>query len=101
VSEGAAYTLREICQIVGIDEGFAAELVREEILVADVTAAGDDGMRYSALMLERARVAHELVDVLEVNLAGAAVIVRMREQMVFLRRGVRELARALDRARPG
>ena len=43
-------------------------------------------------MLERARVAHELVHELEVNLEGAAIIVRMREELAALRRDLERLA---------
>ena len=42
-------------------------------------------------MLERARVAQNLVRDLEVNLPGVAVIVRLREEMVGLRRRLEEL----------
>jgi hypothetical protein len=93
------YTLCEICEIVGIDEAFASDLVRESILVADVGNA--EGERYSAAMLDRARVARELVDELDVNLAGAAVILRLREEVVELRRGLGLLARELERLRGG
>jgi hypothetical protein len=52
-------------------------------------------------MLERARVAHELVHELDVNLAGASVIVRLREEMVVLRQRVHVLAREVERTRGG
>src|SRR5690606_40398733 len=88
-------TLREICELLEIDEAFARELVNEAVLVAE---APD---RFSEEMLERARVARELVQELEVNLAGAAVIIRMREEMVWLRRAACDLARELERVRRG
>jgi hypothetical protein len=91
------YTLREVCEIAGIDEGFAGELVRESILVAEASPEAPE--RYSARMLERARVARELVVELDVNLAGAAVIVRLREEVVELQRGLGALARELERLR--
>ena len=50
-------------------------------------------------MLERARIAHELVHELEVNLAGASVILRLREEMVVLRQSVRVLALEVERTR--
>ena len=89
------YTLREICQILGIEETFAFELERESIIRADAPA--EPTGRYSALMLERVRVAYHLVHDLDVNLPGAAVIVRMREEMMGLQRSVRELAEELGR----
>jgi hypothetical protein len=42
-------------------------------------------------MLERVRVAQNLVRDLEVNLPGVAVIVRLREEMAGLRRHVEDL----------
>ena len=92
-----AYTLREICQILEIDEDFGFELEREAIISVDEPA--DAPGRYSALMLERARVAYHLVHDLDVNLPGAAVIVRLREEMMGLQRSVRELAAELERKR--
>lgn len=92
-----SYTLRQICELLELDEELAGELVREAVLVADT--AGGTG--FSALMVERARVARELVQELEVNVAGAAVIVRMREELVDLRRAAGVLARELERARRG
>ena len=92
----SAYTLRQICELLELDEAIAVELVRESVLIADAEEGG-----FSAVMLERARVARELVQELEVNVAGAAVIVRMREELVDLRRVACELARELDRLRGG
>ena len=48
-------------------------------------------------MLERARVAQNLVRDLDVNLPGVAVIVRMREQMAELRGHVKQLAQELTK----
>jgi len=95
------YTLREIAEILGLDRVFLDELAREEIVSPDVEAAdpGAPGALYSERMLERARIAHELVHELEVNLAGASVILRLREEMVVLRQSVRVLALEVERTR--
>ena len=90
-----SYTLRQICELLELDEELAGELVREAVLVADAPERDC----YSALMFERARVARELVQELEVNVAGAAVIVRLREEIVDLRRAACDLARELERVR--
>ena len=50
-------------------------------------------------MLERARVAHELVHELDVNLEGAAIIVRMREELAALHRDLARLAEEVRRLR--
>ena len=88
------YTLRQIADILGLDPGFLEELAREEILTPDVPDAD-----YSDRMLERARVCHELVHELDVNLAGASVIVRLREELVVLHQRVRVLALEVERTR--
>jgi len=93
----SSYTLRQICELLELDEELAGELVREAVLVADAPEQG----RFSPVMLERARIARELVQELEVNVAGAAVIVRLREEIVDLRRAASRLARELERARGG
>lgn len=88
----SVYTRVEIVKLLGIDEAFLAALEREEIVRCDVET-GSDG--FSELMLERVRVAHNLVHELEVNLAGVSIILRMREQMSALHRELEELAAAL------
>ena len=82
------YTRKDVVTIVGCDEGFVISLEQEEVIAVD--APGDAEGLYSEQMLERIRVARNLIHDLEVNLAGAAIIVRMREEIADLQR---ELAR--------
>jgi hypothetical protein len=89
------YTREQILELVGIDPVFFVELEREEIVSGDAPEAG----AYSERMLERARVAHELVHELDVNLEGAAIIVRMREDLAALRHDLTRLAEELRRLR--
>jgi hypothetical protein len=89
------YTRQQILELVGIDTRFFVELEREEIVSGDAPEEGG----YSERMLERARVAHELVHELDVNLEGAAIIVRMREDVAALRRDLAALAEELHRLR--
>lgn len=89
------YTREQILELIGIDGGFLVALEREEIVQHD--APGANG--YSEQMLERARVAHELVHELDVNVEGAAIILRMREEIASLRRDLGSLAQELRRLR--
>lgn len=89
------YSREELIELASIDAGFLLALEGEEIVLCD--APEQD--RFSERMLERARVAHELVAELEVNLAGAAIILRMREQLVGLRRDLEQVAAELRRLR--
>jgi hypothetical protein len=89
------YTREQMLELIGVDGGFLVALEREEIVRHD---APDPGA-YSELMLERVRVAHELVHELDVNVEGAAIIVRMREEIATLRRDLEGLAHELQRLR--
>lgn len=87
------YSRKQILETLGIDEGFVLALEREEILQID--GADDVNSVYSERMLERARVAYTLVHDLDVNLEGAAIIVRLREEIADLQGQLGELARRL------
>ena len=62
--------------------------------------AGDQG-EFSDRMLERARVAQDLIRDLEVNMAGVAVIVRMREELAELRHRLEELLDEIQKRERG
>lgn len=79
----STYSRREIVQLLELDEGFIVSLESEDIIQLDEPEGAPTG--YSEQMLERARVAYNLVSELDVNMAGAAIIVRMREDMSSLR----------------
>jgi hypothetical protein len=87
------YSRKQILETLDIDEGFVVSLEREEILQIDGPDEGDT--RYSERMLERARVAYTLVHDLDVNLEGAAIIVRLREEIADLQGQLGQLARRL------
>ena len=84
------YSRRQIVEILEIEESFLVELEQEEIVVCD--SPEDHPGEYSERMLERARVADNLIHELDVNLAGAAVIVRLREEVATLRHALERLA---------
>jgi hypothetical protein len=73
------YTRQQVIELLDLEESFLVSLEREEIVVRD--APEEAPGEFSERMLERVRVAHNLIHELEVNLAGAAIIVRMREEM--------------------
>jgi len=91
------FTWTEVLERLEIDAEFLQALERESIVTRD--APPDTTGEYSERMLERARVAHTLIHELDVNLAGAAIIVRMREEMSGQRRRVeRFLAELAERS---
>ena len=89
------YTRKQLVELLETDDGFLSALEREEIIIGD--APSESAGEYSERMLERARVAQNLVRELEVNMAGAAVIVRMREEMAELRLHLEELVAEVRR----
>jgi len=86
------YTRKELVRIIGCDERFVVSLEREEILSQDAPA--DVSAEFSERMLERARVARTLVEDLDVNVEGAAIIVRLREEISDLHRHLARLIRS-------
>lgn len=91
------YTRSEIVDLLEIDDLFLISLEREDILLPDAPPESEG--EYSERMLERVRVAQNLVRDLEVNLPGVAVIVRLREEMVGLRHHMESLLAQLGQKR--
>jgi MerR family transcriptional regulator, heat shock protein HspR len=83
------YTRKQVIELLEIDDGFLVSLEGEEIVARD--APSDSPAEFSELMLERARVAQNLVRDLDVNLPGVAVIVRLREELAGLRHRLEEV----------
>jgi hypothetical protein len=90
------FTRRQVLDILELEDAFLVQLEEESIVTADASSAAP---AYSEAMLERIRVASELVRELDVNLPGTAVILHMREEMNELRRRVAELLTELDQRR--
>ncbi len=90
------FTRRQIIEILSIEETFLVQLEQEEIVESDSPAPARD---FSEIMLERARVADNLVHELDVNLAGVAVILRMRESLADMRHQLETVVLELRRKR--
>jgi hypothetical protein len=91
------FSRRQVIELLHVEESFLVELEREEIVQCD--SPETDPGSYSEMMLERIRVADNLVHELEVNLPGVAVIVQMRESLAGLRHQVESLATELQKLR--
>lgn len=91
------FTRRQVIEILHVEESFLIALEQEEIVQCDSPENEPGG--YSEMMLERVRVADNLVHELEVNLPGVAVIVQMRESLADLRHRVELLAAELQKTR--
>jgi curved DNA-binding protein len=91
----SSYTRRQLLEILEIEDTFLVALEHEEIVLDDARTGPDPG--YSERMLERARVAHNLVQELDVNLPGVSIILRMREEIADLRHQMAEVLGELKR----
>ena len=91
------YTRVQILEILHVEEGFLVALEEEEIITQDALEVDEAG--YSDQMLERARVAANLMHDLDVNLPGVAIILRMREEMSKQRRRIDSFVLELSRKR--
>ena len=79
------WTISEVVQLLEIEEGFLVELEEEEV-VCPVCREEPPKKLFTSNDLERLRLAKALVEDMGVNLAGVEVILRMRENMVEMRR---------------
>jgi hypothetical protein len=89
------YSRQQIVQLLEIEDEFLITLESEEIVFCD--APEEHPGEFSEQMLERARVADNLVNELEVNLPGVAVILQMRENLAALHHHLENLAKQLSK----
>ncbi len=83
------WTIEEVVSTYSIERDFLDELEREEI-ICPVCALGSK-TTLSADEIEKALLARTLVEEMEVNLPGVEVILRMRGQMLGMRRQFDEI----------
>ncbi|MBI4962650.1 MAG: hypothetical protein HY913_05175 [Desulfomonile tiedjei] len=79
------YYRKQIIEIFDLEEGFLAELEREE-LVRSVEVETSSERVFPVDQVERLRIISNLVRDLEVNLPGVEVILSMRENMILMQR---------------
>ncbi len=75
------YHIHEIIEYIGCDEEFV-DLIEREALIFSEKALNTGERKYPEDQVDRIRVIKNLMDDLEVNLAGVEVILEMRENMM-------------------
>ncbi|HPA83514.1 MAG TPA: chaperone modulator CbpM [Deltaproteobacteria bacterium] len=83
--EKDVWTVREVVEILNIDEEFIAALQREDI----ITLMRDDSRGENLLRrqeIDKIRVAKVLIEDMDINLPGVEVILGMRQNMIDMRR---------------
>lgn len=81
--EDLTLTLREVCEVCGVEEVRVVDMVREGI--ADPLDPQAGTWTFSGVAVTRIRTAYRLQEDLHVNLAGAALALDLLEQIERLR----------------
>lgn len=97
MSDHPVYTIRIAAQLVGVHQQTLRTYEREGLL-KPARSAGRQRL-YSEADIERLRVIRRLIDELGVNLAGADIILRLRQQIDLLQDENRQLRAELQRQR--
>ena len=88
------YYRKQIIEILDVEEGFLDQLVAEDLVHPLQDEPGSEGV-FPLDQVERVRIIVNLVRELEVNLAGAEVILEMRENMIRMQNQFDEILRML------
>ncbi len=94
--EKDVWTLTEVIEVLHIDEDFITTLEREDV----ITLTTDDTGREKLLPsreIDKIRVARVLMEDMDINLPGVEVILRMRQNMIDMRRQFDEILEDLAR----
>ncbi len=79
------WTITEVVELLEIEESFLLELEEEDV-ICPVCRDEPPKKLFTSSDLERLRLAKALVEDMGINLAGVEVILRMRQNMVEMRR---------------
>jgi MerR family transcriptional regulator, heat shock protein HspR len=84
------WTTTEIIETFQVSEELLIELEMEEILCPECAANGSS-KQFSSDELEKLRLARMLIEDMDVNLPGVEIILRMRDDMIHMRRQFDEI----------
>lgn len=90
------WTIAEVMELFEIEEGFLSDLEDEEI-ICPVCRNDSPEKLFSSLEMERLRVAKILFHEMGVNLPGVDVILRMRQNMLDMRKQFDDILENLAR----
>lgn len=79
------WTVTEVTELFQVEESFLSELEREEI-ICSTCREGSPAKFFSCTELEKLRIAKNLIEDMGVNLSGVEIILRMRKNMIDMRR---------------
>lgn len=79
------WTSTEVVEIFQVDERFISELMDWDIVCPACSDEVDDRV-FSPHDMEKLRIAKTLIKEMDVNMAGVEIILRMRQDMIAMRR---------------
>ena len=79
------WTITEVVEIFEIDRELLTDLAEEDI-ICPICREEDDEKLYRSDEMEKLRLVKILVDDMDVNLPGVDIILRMRQQVIDMRR---------------
>ena len=80
------WTVREVLDFFEVEEQFLKILEEESIVCATCEDDNLPARKFSTVEIEKLRVAKMLMEELEVNLPGVEIILRMRRNMIEMRK---------------
>ena len=89
------WTISEVVELFQLEESFIAELEEEEI-VCPTCSEERHAKLFTSSELEKLRVVKILVEDMDVNLPGVEIILRMRQEMVRIRKQFDSILRDLS-----
>lgn len=90
------WTSAEIIEIFQVDAGFISELVAEDIVCPTFRKNTPDQV-FTAHELEKLRIAKILIEEMDINLPGVEVILRMRQNMLAMRKQFDDILEEISR----
>ena len=80
------WTITEVVELFRVERRFLDELEEEEVLCPTVGGGDAQEKLFSAVELEKLRLAKLLIEDMGVNIPGVDIILRMRRNMLDMRR---------------
>ncbi len=94
--EKEVWTVKEVIEVLNVDEGFIATLEKEDVITLITDETGREKLLPNQ-EIDKIRVARILMEEMDINLPGIEVILRMRQNMIDMRRQFDEILEDLAR----
>ena len=94
--EKDAWTIKEVIEILHVDQKLVTTLEQEDIITLITDETGREKL-LPGREIDKIRVARILMEEMDVNLPGVEVIIRMRQNMIDMRRQFDDILEDLAR----